>query len=48
MESTSTIEANEEVRTMRLILSFFADAARIDLTPLIAGRISSCSLLVVS
>lgn len=47
--SISTTEANDDVRTIRLILlPGLAEADRMDLTPLIAGRTSSCSLLVVS
>lgn len=45
---TSTIEAKEEVRTMRFtFVPALAEAFRIDFTPLIAGRISSSSLFVV-
>lgn len=44
----SMTEANEDVSTTRLtVLPGLAEAARMDLTPLMAGRMSSCSLFVV-
>ena len=44
----SRTDAKEEVRTTRFtLLPGCAEAARIDLTPLIAGIMSSCSLVVV-
>jgi len=47
--STSTTEAKDDVRTMRwILLPGLAEADKMDLTPLIAGRMSSCSLFVVS